>query len=103
MNYMEQSELQEAIEESHLIISRSGYSTIMDLYTMEAKAFFVPTPGQYEQEYLAKYAKEKGFAQFCKQDSFELKLLENLTEYEGFRHKKTPKNKLESSLFDVFN
>ena len=103
VNYMEQSELQEAIEESHLIISRSGYSSIMDLYTMEAKAFFVPTPGQYEQEYLAKHAKEKGFAQFCKQDSFELKLLENLTEYEGFRHKKTPKNKLESSLFDVFN
>lgn len=38
------------------IISRSGYSTIMDLSTLNClqKAEFIPTPGQTEQEYLAK-------------------------------------------------
>lgn len=37
------------------IISRSGYSTIMDLYALKClkKAEFIPTPGQTEQEYLA--------------------------------------------------
>lgn len=36
------------------IISRSGYSTIMDLYALNCldKAEFIPTPGQTEQEYL---------------------------------------------------
>lgn len=38
------------------IISRSGYSTIMDLSALNClqKAEFFPTPGQTEQEYLAK-------------------------------------------------
>ncbi|MDR1585159.1 MAG: hypothetical protein LBS07_03150 [Prevotellaceae bacterium] len=36
------------------IVSRSGYSTIMDLATLNClnKAEFIPTPGQTEQEYL---------------------------------------------------
>lgn len=36
------------------IISRSGYSTIMDLHALNClqKAEFIPTPGQTEQEYL---------------------------------------------------
>ena len=38
------------------IISRSGYSTIMDLESLNclSKAEFIPTPGQTEQEYLKK-------------------------------------------------
>lgn len=38
------------------IISRSGYSTIMDLAALNclSKAEFIPTPGQTEQEYLSK-------------------------------------------------
>ena len=38
------------------IISRSGYSTIMDLAALNClgKAEFIPTPGQTEQEYLSK-------------------------------------------------
>jgi uncharacterized protein (TIGR00661 family) len=43
------------------IITRSGYSTIMDLHALNclAKAEFIPTPGQTEQEYLAEYMKSK--------------------------------------------
>jgi UDP-N-acetylglucosamine:LPS N-acetylglucosamine transferase len=44
--------MEQAIKESGLIISRSGYSTIMDLSVLGKKAVFVPTPGQTEQEYL---------------------------------------------------
>ena len=43
------------------IICRSGYSTIMDLHTLNClhKAEFIPTPGQTEQEYLAEYHNTK--------------------------------------------
>jgi len=37
-----------------LIVSRPGYSTLMDLAFLQKQAAFVPTPGQTEQEYLAK-------------------------------------------------
>ncbi len=42
------------------IISRSGYTTIMDLTELEKNALFIPTPGMSEQMYLGKFHKEKG-------------------------------------------
>jgi hypothetical protein len=45
---------------SKKIICRSGYSTLMDLYVLGKKdLILIPTPGQTEQEYLAKYWEEK--------------------------------------------
>lgn len=43
------------------IVCRSGYSTIMDLVALDClhKAILIPTPGQTEQEYLAKYLHKK--------------------------------------------
>jgi uncharacterized protein (TIGR00661 family) len=41
------------------IISRSGYTTIMDLAELGIKGFLIPTPGQTEQEYLAEYLGQK--------------------------------------------
>jgi len=35
------------------VISRNGYSTLMDLKFLNKKAVLIPTPGQLEQEYLA--------------------------------------------------
>ena len=49
----------EKIGQSKLVISRAGYSTIMDLAVLGKKAVLVPTPGQTEQEYLARYHFEK--------------------------------------------
>jgi hypothetical protein len=34
------------------LISRSGYSTLMDLKFLNANSRLIPTPGQAEQEYL---------------------------------------------------
>lgn len=39
---------------SKKVICRPGYSTIMDLSTLQKPAHFIPTPGQTEQEYLAR-------------------------------------------------
>jgi len=53
-NLVTSSHLSEIIAMSEILICRSGYSTIMDLTTLEQKAIFIPTSGQPEQEYLAK-------------------------------------------------
>ena len=48
------SNLKKLIYTSRYIICRSGYSTLMDLMHCGKKAILIPTPGQFEQEYLAK-------------------------------------------------
>ena len=79
------SETNKYIAESELIISRSGYSTIMDLQKMQSNAIFIPTPGQTEQEYLAKYLKKKKIADYQIQNKFDLnKGIDNCKNYSGF-------------------
>lgn len=50
-------ELNAIINKSEIIISRAGYTTIMELLSLSKKSILVPTPGQFEQEYLAKNTK----------------------------------------------
>lgn len=45
------------------IYCRSGYSTIMDLFYLNKKAVFIPTPGQWEQEYLATFHNNRKWLQ----------------------------------------
>jgi uncharacterized protein (TIGR00661 family) len=65
-------EMQKKISESDIILCRSGYSTIMDLSVFGKKAILVPTPGQTEQEYLAKYYLEKKYYFSTTQNNFNL-------------------------------
>lgn len=58
-DYLDAERLNELILRSRQIVARSGYSTVMDLVTLEQRAILVPTPGQTEQEYLAKYLHEQ--------------------------------------------
>ena len=48
------NQIDSIILKAQKIISRSGYSTIMDLAFLETKSELIPTPGQKEQEYLMK-------------------------------------------------
>jgi uncharacterized protein (TIGR00661 family) len=53
-------EVQQYMAQAEYIISRSGYTTILDLAKCNRKAILVPTPAQPEQLYLAQYlAKNK--------------------------------------------
>ena len=83
-NFMNSIEIEQAFNESELVLCRSGYSTIMDLVCLEKKAFFIPTPGQFEQEYLAKKLKRNGMAPFSKQEKFKLVKLQEVQLYKGF-------------------
>ncbi|WBL25962.1 glycosyltransferase [Zunongwangia sp. HGR-M22] len=84
-NHLYGAVLQQALNSCKYIIARSGYTTIMDLNSIEAKAFFIPTPGQYEQEYLAERLHKLGVAPFCTQQDFTLEKLNDLEEFSGFR------------------
>jgi UDP:flavonoid glycosyltransferase YjiC (YdhE family) len=53
-------ELEDLIDRSEIVICRSGYSSIMDMSKKNKKALLIPTPGQPEQLYLAKYHHNKG-------------------------------------------
>lgn len=65
--------LNELILQSESVIARAGYSTIMDLVKLHKKAVLIPTPGQTEQEYLARHLDDKKiFASITQADtSFE--------------------------------
>lgn len=63
-NFMNSKELELTYNESNYILCRSGYTTVMDLAKLNKKAFFIPTPGQYEQEYLAKKFDKEGIIPF---------------------------------------
>ena len=61
------------INNSKVIISRPGYSTLMDLAVFGKSGIFIPTPGQTEQEYLASKLHKEGRAVSYSQDQFDLK------------------------------
>ncbi|SRX73332.1 glycosyltransferase [Aequorivita antarctica] len=85
VNFMTSEELEDTLNKSEVIISRSGYTTIMDLTVLEKKAFFIPTPGQYEQIYLAERLKDLGIVPSCKQEKFKLKKLDKVAVYKGLK------------------
>jgi UDP:flavonoid glycosyltransferase YjiC (YdhE family) len=82
-NFMTTGELQQTFNESQLVLCRSGYTTIMDLARLGKKAFFIPTPGQYEQEYLAKKLQRDGLVPYASQDDFKLSDLIQADIYKG--------------------
>ncbi len=71
--HLETEKLNNLIRSSKLIISRPGYSTVMDLAVSGTKAIFIPTPGQTEQEYLAQYYLKKKWFFSMSQKSFNLR------------------------------
>ena len=84
-NYLNSLQLNDVINKSAVVLSRSGYSTIMDLAKLGKKAYFIPTPGQYEQEYLAKYLKNKNIAPFAAQKDFRIENLKVANNFRGFQ------------------
>lgn len=82
---MTSTELETVLNESEIVLSRSGYTSIMDLAKLEKKAFFIPTPGQFEQEYLAKKLEAEAIAPYCRQDEFTIEKLALVKNYKGFK------------------
>ena len=82
VNHLSADELSHALQQSAMIIARSGYTTIMDLVKLQKEAILVPTPGQTEQEYLAHYLMQKRSFFSVAQKNFVLKdVIKNAAEF----------------------
>ena len=96
-NFMLSEELAEAMNSSELLICRSGYSSVMDLVSLNKKAILIPTSGQSEQEYLAEFLERKKLFRFVKEKELTKEKLQ-LKPYE-YRYKGS---KFDASLFGFF-
>lgn len=90
-SHLSSSLMEQEFKKADVIIARSGYSTIMDLYGSGKKALLIPTPGQTEQEYLAKYLESKAMVVRQTQERIDLKnglqLLQKTTGFEFGQHR----------------
>ncbi len=85
VNYLNAHQLEKVIQQSEIVVARSGYSTLMDMAVLGKKAVFLPTPGQPEQEYLAQKFMQSGIAYAVDQEKLDLAdALELSAEYSGF-------------------
>lgn len=70
--FLDRASLYHYICRSNIILSRSGYTTLMDLAKLGKNAILIPTPGQTEQEYLAQRHHKLGHFYTVSQKKFDL-------------------------------
>lgn len=100
VDYLLSSDLEKAINSTKTVLSRSGYSTVMDLIQLQKKAFLIPTPGQTEQEFLAIYLLDKKMFSSCSQKEFEEEKLNIILPF--ITLKEDHKNLLDKELLSFF-
>ncbi len=58
--FLERDEQIRMMNRAGVVVTRSGYTTLMELSQIGCKALLIPTVGQSEQEYLAEYHRQRG-------------------------------------------
>ncbi len=102
VSFMTSKELNRVILASEIVVSRSGYSTLMDLTNLQQKAILIPTPGQTEQEYLAERFYEKAIFYYQKQEDLDLKkALKASANFTGFQKNKQNENLLKRAITEL--
>lgn len=72
VNHLPAAEMGTAIQASNFVVSRAGYTTIMDMVKLGKKCILIPTPGQTEQEYLAHHLQTQSICLAADQQHFNL-------------------------------
>lgn len=85
LNHLPAEALGRCLAEAELVICRAGYSSVMDLVATNTPAVLIPTPGQTEQEYLARHLEEVGYFPFVHQETFALASVLTLAKKFNFR------------------
>ncbi len=84
-HFLNRRRQQELMNRAKMVICRSGYTTLMELAELGKLAMLVPTPGQTEQEYLARYHHFGGRFYSVTQQNMNLKADVDLaTRYPGY-------------------
>ena len=101
-SHLSSEELNLAMLESRLIICRSGYSTVMDLFKLQKNAILIPTPGQTEQEYLSEFLSKSNYFKSINQNQIKFKNL--ITKTQKFQKiKKRDEETNWNSVLNIFN
>jgi len=102
-SFLSKDKREDFLNRANLVISRSGYSTILDLAVIGTKALMTPTPGQIEQEYLGEYHNKKNTFYSVKQEDIDLKRdVEIAKKTTGFK-RKCDVNKSVENILNVVN
>jgi UDP-N-acetylglucosamine transferase subunit ALG13 len=72
-SYLDRAAQEEMMNRARVVVSRSGYSTLMELAELGKRALLIPTPGQTEQEYLGAFHQAQGNAPMVAQEALSLK------------------------------
>jgi uncharacterized protein (TIGR00661 family) len=103
-SFLSKNKREDLLNRSKIVISRSGYSTILDLAVIGCKALMIPTPGQIEQEYLAQYHKEKKTCYTINQEHLNLNSdIEHVKKTKGFTSKGSVKDAVEKIIQIISN
>ncbi len=70
--HLSREQMEFCMNGAKLVVSRPGYSTLMELAELRKKALLVPTPGQTEQEYLARSLSKRKFFHSVNQEKLDL-------------------------------
>ena len=97
-NHLPAAELERKIKTASLIIARCGYSTVMDLAALKKRSILIPTPGQTEQEYLARHLMQNNFALCIEQKKLRLKQAISLAENFPYQFPPTSSTVLEQTV-----
>ena len=77
-SHLNRKDMSDIMNRANYVVSRSGFSTVNELFVCKKKALLVPTPGQTEQEYIASYLSAQGLFGLCKQEDLDLHNLPRL-------------------------
>jgi len=99
--YLNKDQQEDFLNRSKVIITRSGYTTLMELAEIGiSKAVIIPTPGQTEQEYLGKLSEKNRWWHSADQSDINLsEIISNLKEFKGY----SPSWKTEKSVKKFIN
>lgn len=101
-HHLSRSQMEDCVNRARMIVSRPGYSTLMELVEIGKKAFFVPTPGQTEQLYLAERCSRMGWFYHVPQEEFDLpRDLEIAASYHGLPRRLSTAETVEN-IFPLF-
>lgn len=93
-----------ALNRAKLVVSRSGYSTLMDIASVGTKALFIPTPNQPEQEYLGAYHRQKGTYHCVSQEELDLNSdIKKAHQFSGLNRKVDTKKAVENAMRVFFS
>lgn len=73
-------QLAATIAQAEQLVCRSGYSTLLDAHYWQKPLLLIPTPGQTEQEYLARYWAGRGWAAWQRQGEVQLEKRESIVD-----------------------